>query len=195
MVRLFPLDYPDSGAGGSASGIEREAYIALGTNQGDRGAMLCRALDRLSALRDVRVIRVSAVYETDPVGYTEQPAFLNMVAAVQTTLEPDQLLHELLKIEHELGRVRDIRWGPRTIDLDLLMMEGVTMTTEQLTIPHPRMMERAFVLVPLREVLDESMPQYDEVVTAAQQALGQGKEGIARWNTINWHSASALFES
>ncbi|PZD94835.1 2-amino-4-hydroxy-6-hydroxymethyldihydropteridine diphosphokinase [Paenibacillus sambharensis] len=195
MVRSFPLDYPEHGAGGSADSTEREAYIALGTNQGDRGAMLCAALDRLSALRDVRVTRVSAVYETDPVGYTEQPAFLNMVAAVQTALEPDRLLAELLRIEHELGRVRDIRWGPRTIDLDLLMMEGVTMNTEQLTIPHPRMMERAFVLVPLCEVLDETMPQYDEVEAAAQQALGQGKEGIARWNTINWHSASALFES
>lgn len=173
----------------------RTAYIALGSNQGDRQRQLLDALNRLNEGPGVEVTRVSAVYETDPVGYTEQPAFLNMAAAVRTTLEPYPLLHRLLEVETSLGRVRLERWGPRTIDLDLIFMDGVEMQSEELTLPHPRYQERAFVLVPLSEVLDQAMPLRDQVINLAEQALRQGKEGIALWSTINWRSASAPFES
>jgi 2-amino-4-hydroxy-6-hydroxymethyldihydropteridine diphosphokinase len=167
------------------------AYIALGSNIGSREAMLGEALSRMDAHPDIAVSKVSAVYETDPVGYADQPAFLNMAAAVSTRLTPVELLRELLAIELALGRVRDIRNGPRTIDLDVLYMDDAELDTEELILPHPRMMERAFVLVPLREVLDDAMPIRQAVEAAAEEALLEGKEGITRWTTINWRSASA----
>jgi 2-amino-4-hydroxy-6-hydroxymethyldihydropteridine diphosphokinase len=173
----------------------RRAYIALGSNLGDRAAYLTEALRRLHALDGIAVDRVSAVYETDPVGYTDQPKFLNMAAALTTARQPLDLLREMLDVERKLGRVRDIRFGPRTIDLDLLLMDGVELATEELTLPHPRMMERAFVLVPLLEVLDEHASCRPEVESAARAALSQGKDGIARWTTITWPCASAHFEN
>ncbi|MBN2981273.1 2-amino-4-hydroxy-6-hydroxymethyldihydropteridine diphosphokinase [Cohnella algarum] len=129
-----------------------EAYAALGANLGDRERSLREAVRRLAATEGIEVRRCSALYETDPVGYTEQPAFLNMAAALGTNLSPLELLRVMLGIEREMGRVRDIRFGPRTIDLDLLLYEGIELDTEELALPHPRMGERAFVLVPLRDV-------------------------------------------
>ncbi|WP_127534442.1 2-amino-4-hydroxy-6-hydroxymethyldihydropteridine diphosphokinase [Paenibacillus kobensis] len=172
-----------------------EAYVALGSNIGDRELTLRAAIERLAAHCEIVVERVSDIYETDPVGYTDQPAFLNMAAAIRTSLVPDELLDTLLDIEQQLGRVRDIRWGPRTIDLDLLLYNGVTKDTDRLTLPHPRMMERAFVLVPLRDVLTETNQLYAAVKESADTACRNGKEGITRWKTINWHSASAHFGS
>ncbi|WP_042171344.1 2-amino-4-hydroxy-6-hydroxymethyldihydropteridine diphosphokinase [Paenibacillus gorillae] len=181
MAELFP-----SNSGRSA------AYIALGSNMGDREQLLQQAVICLSERPDIDVLRVSALYETDPVGYTDQPAFLNMVIAVQTTLKPLELLHVQQDVERLLGRVRDIRWGPRTIDLDLLLYEDVAMDDEELTLPHPRMMERAFVLVPLSDVIAGENPLRNRVAAAAAAALQDGKEGIAQWKTINWLSASGL---
>lgn len=175
--------------------IESEAYIALGSNMGDREELLQEAIRLIDAHPDIRVARVSGIYETDPVGYTDQPAFLNMVIAVRTTLEPLQLLREQLNLELRLGRIRHERWGPRTIDLDLLLYDNVRMDHEELTMPHPRMMERAFVLVPLHDVLDEAHPLSGEVQGAAHASLQGRKEGITLWKTINWRSASEPFES
>ncbi|AJY77647.1 2-amino-4-hydroxy-6-hydroxymethyldihydropteridine pyrophosphokinase [Paenibacillus beijingensis] len=169
--------------------------MALGSNLGDRSGMLAEALRRLDASEGVEVTGVSAVYETDPVGYTEQPAFLNMAAALRTTLPPLDLLRLLLAVEQQLGRVRDVRWGPRVIDLDLLLYGAVKMDEEELTLPHPRMMERAFVLVPLADVLAAGHPLQAEVAELALAALREGKEGIVSWNTINWRSGSAPFEN
>jgi 2-amino-4-hydroxy-6-hydroxymethyldihydropteridine diphosphokinase len=173
----------------------KEAYVALGSNLGDREEMLRQALGFMHGHSDIRVVRVSGIYETDPVGYTDQPPFLNMAAAVKSDLAPVQLLRQLLAIEHKLGRVRDIRWGPRTIDLDLLHMEDTVIDTEELTLPHPRMMERAFVLVPLRDIAGPAFPERETVESAAANALAEGKEGIVLWNTINWRNESAPFES
>lgn len=130
----------------------KEAYVALGANLGDRAASLRTALAHMAATPELDLLRISGVYETDPVGLTEQPLFLNMAAAVATSLSPVALLERLLDIERQMGRVRDVRWGPRTIDLDLLMYEDVCIKTKTLTLPHPRMGERAFVLVPLRDI-------------------------------------------
>lgn len=176
---------------GYKKGAGRRAYIALGSNLGDREALLREALQRLHAREGIVVDRLSNVYETDPVGYTDQPRFLNMAAALTTERQPLDLLREMLEVERELGRVRDIRFGPRTIDLDLLLMDGAELATKELTLPHPRMMERAFVLVPLLEVLDEHAPWRPAVESAARAALSQGKDGIARWTTITWPCASA----
>ena len=128
------------------------AYVALGSNLGDRAALLRRALAALQRGGDVRVVAESAVYETAPVGGPPQPDYLNMVVAVETALEPETLLERCLAIEAEHGRVRRERWGARTLDLDLLSFGAETLRTERLTLPHPRMAERAFVLVPLAEI-------------------------------------------
>lgn len=129
------------------------AYLALGTNLGDRLENLRRALAELPA--GVRVLRASAVYETLPWGITDQPLFLNMVVEVQTTLAPLVLLHELKALERRLGRREGVRYGPRLIDLDILIYNDWVVETPDLTIPHPRMAERAFVLVPLSDLAPE----------------------------------------
>jgi 2-amino-4-hydroxy-6-hydroxymethyldihydropteridine diphosphokinase len=126
------------------------AYIGLGANLGDRMTMLRMAIQRLETLG--RIAGVSSLYETEPVGYLEQPRFLNAVVALDTSLAPIDLLHGLLGIERDLGRVRSFPNAPRTLDLDLLMVDNVILDIPEMTLPHPRLHERAFVLVPLAEV-------------------------------------------
>jgi len=128
------------------------AYLSLGSNLGDRAAMLRRAVDAVAALPGTSVERLSDVYETRPWGPVPQPDFLNLAAAISTTLGPEELLRGLQAIEAALGRVRTVRWGPRTIDVDILLYGDIHMATPELTLPHPRMLERAFVLVPLAEI-------------------------------------------
>lgn len=133
------------------------AYVGLGANLGDRAATLHRAVDLLGARAGVDVVAVSSFRETDPVGYLDQPRFLNGAVAIDTSLGPEALLEALLEVERELGRVREgPRYGPRTVDLDLLLVEGVTCELPGLTLPHPRLHERAFALEPLAE-LDPSL--------------------------------------
>lgn len=130
----------------------RRAYLALGSNLGDRAGYLRAALARIDALPGTRVVAESPVVETPPWGITDQPAFLNMAAEIATTLTPEALLDALLAIEADLGRVRHERWGPRTIDLDILVYEGETRTDARLTLPHPGLTERRFVLDPLAAI-------------------------------------------
>lgn len=172
-----------------------EAYIALGSNMGDREELLLQAIRLIDEHPQIRVTRVSGMYETDPVGYTEQPSFLNMVIAVMTSFQPLELLREQLELERRLGRIRHERWGPRTIDLDLLLYDNVRMDHMELTLPHPRMMERAFVLVPLHDVLEDAHSLSGEVREAAQASFQGRKDGITLWKTINWRSASEPFGS
>lgn len=133
----------------------RQAFVGLGANLGDRRATLTQALERLRAHPEIDAVIASSVYETDPVGVTDQPVFLNQVAGLETTLSPEALLGVLLGIEREFGRVRVQRWGPRTLDLDLLAYEGETRSTAELQLPHPRLCERGFVTVPLSELLGQ----------------------------------------
>jgi 2-amino-4-hydroxy-6-hydroxymethyldihydropteridine diphosphokinase len=129
-----------------------KAYISLGSNLGDRADRLDAAVRMLGELPGVRVRAVSPVYETDPVEVREQPRFLNLVAEVETELDPEELLTGLQSIEAALGRSRIQRWGPRTIDLDLLLCGDRVVASEKLEIPHPRMCERRFVLEPLADL-------------------------------------------
>ena len=161
------------------------AYIAMGSNMGDREQWLRKAIEMLGQHTAIEVTQISNIYETDPVGYTQQPSFLNMVIEVNTTLAAPDLLLEQLSIEQQLGRVREIQWGPRTIDLDLLLYDNVSLETELLVLPHPRMMERAFVLVPLHDVLSGGHLLHNEVKDIAEEALRTRKEGITLWTTIN----------
>ena len=131
--------------------------MGLGANLGDRAATLARALELLGEQSQIEIVAVSSFRETDPVGYVDQPLFLNAAAAIETLLEPQELLAALLEVERQLGRTREgPRYGPRTVDLDLLLIEGVTLDEPGLTLPHPRLHERAFALEPLVE-LDPSI--------------------------------------
>jgi 2-amino-4-hydroxy-6-hydroxymethyldihydropteridine diphosphokinase len=119
---------------------------------GNRQANLKSALNELRALPTIRVAQVSSLYETAAVGITEQPDFLNAAAEIQTSLAPGELLGVLLHIENKMGRVRTFRWGPRVIDLDLLLYEAQQISLPGLIVPHPRLRERAFVVIPLAEI-------------------------------------------
>lgn len=128
-------------------------YLGLGSNLGDREVTIRAALDRLGAHDEIEVVRVSALRVTEPVGYADQPRFLNGAAALETTLGPRELLEHMLAVERNLGRVRDgPQFGPRTIDLDLLLYGDEVVDEPGLEIPHPRLTERAFVLEPLAEL-------------------------------------------
>jgi 2-amino-4-hydroxy-6-hydroxymethyldihydropteridine diphosphokinase len=130
------------------------AYVGLGANLGDREATIRHALELLGAEPGIEVVAVSTLRETEPVGYADQPAFLNGAAALDTGLPPRALLERLLAVERELGRVRGAgpRFGPRTIDLDLLLYGDEGVDEPGLTVPHPRLAERRFALEPLYEL-------------------------------------------
>ena len=135
------------------------AYLGLGSNLGDRLGNLQRAVDLLGSRADIRVMRSSRVYETEPVGGPEQPDYLNAVVEVETSLDAHGLLKSCLGVEDEMGRVRGERWGPRTIDVDLLTFGDEEIADADLTVPHPRMHERMFVLAPLLELdADPQLP-------------------------------------
>lgn len=131
------------------------ALIALGSNVGARDAHLCFAIERLSTLG--RVEQVSSFHETDPVGYLDQGKFLNAALVLDTAMPPESLLRALIRIEAERGRQRSVLNGPRTLDLDLLMYDDLEMASADLTLPHPRLHERLFVLAPLAEVAPEAV--------------------------------------
>jgi 2-amino-4-hydroxy-6-hydroxymethyldihydropteridine diphosphokinase len=128
------------------------AYVGLGANLGPREVTLLRAADLLAAADGVEVVALSQLHETEPVGLLEQPPFLNGAVAIDTSLAPRALLELLLGIERALGRVRDERWGPRTVDLDLLVYGDERIDEEGLHVPHPRLHERRFALEPLAEL-------------------------------------------
>jgi 2-amino-4-hydroxy-6-hydroxymethyldihydropteridine diphosphokinase len=131
-------------------------YLALGANLGDRAASLRNAVERMGDL--VAVERLSSVYETEPAYLLDQPRFLNMALRGHTALDPRALLALLKRIEHDMGRTVGPRYGPRAIDLDILLYDDLALSTDDLTIPHPRMAERPFVLTPLAEIAPELVP-------------------------------------
>ncbi|MCE3287786.1 MAG: 2-amino-4-hydroxy-6-hydroxymethyldihydropteridine pyrophosphokinae [Gaiellaceae bacterium] len=147
------------------------AYVGLGANIGPREVTLLRAVDLLAEADDVEVLAVSQLRETDPVGMVNQPRFLNGAARIDTSLPPRMLLELLLRIEQCLGRVREERWGPRTVDLDLLVYGDVTVDEPGLRVPHPRLHERRFALEPLAELDPELVVPGLGAVSGALAAL------------------------
>ena len=129
-----------------------KVFVGLGSNLGEREAMIRLALEALSRLPGTHLVKASSLYDTEPVGEVDQPNFLNAVAQLDTELTARQLLWNLLLIEKRLGRVRTQRWGPRTIDLDLLLHGSLVLDEPELTVPHPELTARSFVLVPLVEL-------------------------------------------
>jgi len=151
------------------------AYVGLGSNLGDRRELIREALKRMGRIDGVRVRKRSRIIETEPVGVTGQPRYLNAVAEVETRLEPAPFLRKLRAVERSLGRVRHERWGPRTIDLDLLLWGDRSVTSRSLTVPHPRMAERRFVLGPLAELCPgRRVPGTGRTVRGLLQAVKKG---------------------
>jgi 2-amino-4-hydroxy-6-hydroxymethyldihydropteridine diphosphokinase len=161
--------------------VENTAFIALGSNIGNRYDNIVNAINRLITNPAIRMVNFSSIYETDPVGYEDQDLFLNMVIKVQSSLSAMELLDTCLNVETELGRKREIKWGPRTIDLDILIFNQENIESEKLIVPHPRMLERAFVLIPLVEI-DQNLrlPGVDKPLNILLNELPD-KEGVRLW--------------
>lgn len=160
----------------------QNAYVGLGSNLGDRaGYLLLAVRGMLDAGMDV--IRLSSIYETDAVEYENQPSFLNMIAELRgaTLPSPGQMLARLLRIEYALGRTRDVRMGPRTIDLDLLIFKDHRIDTEFLTLPHPRIASRRFVLVPLNELVPDLVHPTLEKSIGELLAQTKDRSTVVRW--------------
>ena len=175
--------------------MNQTAYLSLGSNMGNRMNNLKEALKRLQSDYPVTVVNVSSIYETDPVGYEEQDLFLNMVAQINTTLSPYQLLEACLQVEKDLGRKREIHWGPRTIDLDILLYNDENIITEMLVVPHPRMHERSFVMIPLVEISpDILLPTFKQPLYEIADQLSD-KEGVRVWKEKNGEDVFELFEN
>lgn len=163
------------------------AYIGLGSNLGDRMATLRTAVLRLETLG--RIAGISSLYETEPIGYLEQPPFLNAVVALDTELAPGELLSALLRIERDLGRKRSFPNAPRTLDLDLLLVDDLVLDIPELTLPHPRLHERAFVLVPLAELAPEMVhPGSGQTVRDLVRPLRLAA-GVEVYAPAGWESA------
>ena len=156
------------------------AYIAIGSNLQQPRLQVTQAFDLLDTLPHTSLVRRSSLYRTAPVGYDNQPDFINAVAEIETALEPRQLLQELLALESAQGRERPFPNAPRVLDLDLLLYNDRIMQTPELTLPHPRMHTRAFVLLPLAEIAPKLLvPGHGAVETLAAQCDQQGVEKLA----------------
>ncbi len=149
-------------------------YLSLGSNVGDRAAQLRNAIARLGAAG--RVVAESSLYETEPVEFTEQPWFLNCAVALETDTTPQQLMAAILGIEEEMGRKRVQKKGPRTIDIDILIFGNMIVKSKRLTIPHPAMQHRRFVLEPLAEIAPEAVhPVFNKTIRELRDALPEGQ--------------------
>lgn len=139
---------------------------------GDKLANLKKAIEELEKMEGTKVLKLSSLYKTEPVGGVEQDWFVNAVAEVETGLTPRELLNKLLYIEKNLGRVRDVKWGPRVIDLDILLYDDLVMDEEGLSIPHPYLHERGFVLVPLAEIAPKVIhPKFKKSMTELVEGI------------------------
>lgn len=175
--------------------MENIAYLSIGSNMGNRLETFHKALQLLNENEKITIKDMSSIYETDPVGYTNQACFLNAVIKISTSLKPEELLQVCLLVESGLGRKREIRWGPRTLDLDILLYNQENIETESLIVPHPRMQERAFVIIPLMEL--DPNTKLPNVKATLDDILNQipDKEGVRLWKQKNGDDVFALFES
>ena len=162
-----------------------KVYLSLGTNIGDREHNLMLAVHMLQNRSGVEVKSISSIYETAPVGYVDQPSFLNIVLLIETAFTALECLEICQSIENELGRVREIRWGPRIIDLDILLFNNDNIEVENLIVPHPRVFERAFVLVPLMEIASsQSLSEQLQKAKESLRSMDVVKEEVKKWKTV-----------
>jgi len=134
-----------------------QVFLSLGSNVGDRARNLRAALEALDGSEGIRLRRVSGCYETEPIGVKDQPAFLNVAAEIETVLQPLELLNAVKDVERGLGRIPSVRWGPRLIDIDIVLWGSRVIDTDRLSVPHPRFRSRAFVLAPLAEIAPDAV--------------------------------------
>ncbi|MFB4165025.1 2-amino-4-hydroxy-6-hydroxymethyldihydropteridine diphosphokinase [Alteribacillus sp. JSM 102045] len=177
--------------------MKNHVYLALGSNIGDRLHYLQQAVEKLQQDEEINIIQLSSIYETEPVGVTEQAPFLNMVLELYTSLEPKRLLETTQRIEEELNRVKIKRWGPRTIDLDILLFNDENIRMDELSIPHPRMHERAFVLIPLNEIASTVIYPLNHkyIQELAEDLSKKEKEGVRLWRSCSGPAGFGLFGS
>ena len=149
----------------------QRAYLSLGSNMGNKRAQIARALAYLDAIPGIHVVARSRDYRTPPWGDTDQDWFVNACAALDTSLAPHALLQVCLTIETQMGRIRTRKWGPRIIDIDLLDYDGQTICSDDLTLPHPHVLERAFVLIPLAEIAPNLILSGHRICDVAQTLL------------------------
>lgn len=155
-------------------------HLSLGSNVGDRRAMLRAAVDALDAADGVRVCKASSMYETAPVGGVPQPEFLNMAVEVETALAPLELLAAVKGIERKLGRVPSERWGPRAIDIDIVLWEDAVLDEPDLTVPHREFRRRAFVLAPLAEIAPDAVDPVTGATVSALAASDEARGAVER---------------
>ena len=164
--------------------------IGLGSNLGERECQLEQALQRLEQAGDLRIVSVSNLYETKPVGDTDQPEFLNMAARLETFLTPLDLSKRCLALENEMGRLRTRRWGPRIIDIDLLEYDARRVRLTELILPHPEIVNRGFVLIPLNDIVPELMLENEKTVAEMTGVFLAGKQNDVRlWKKVSWDAA------
>ncbi|MFD2617472.1 2-amino-4-hydroxy-6-hydroxymethyldihydropteridine diphosphokinase [Terrilactibacillus laevilacticus] len=171
------------------------AYIGLGSNMGNRIDYLQKACVSMNQLSNVKIVNCSSIYETAPYGPVKQADFLNMVAKIETSLSAIDLLHQLQQIELSLNRKREIHWGPRTIDLDILLYNQENIEMEDLIVPHPEISKRLFVLVPLLD-LDPNLTitKIDRTVSELYKERKED-EGVRLWKRNNGEGEFGLFEN
>ncbi|MEM5771078.1 MAG: 2-amino-4-hydroxy-6-hydroxymethyldihydropteridine diphosphokinase [Bacillota bacterium] len=158
-----------------------DCYLGLGSNMGDRERYLRKAVGLLAEHEAIKIRKVSSIYATAPVGYTAQPDFLNVVLHAATSLSPESLLAVCLSVEQQLERIREIRWGPRTIDIDILLFDDIEVHTSRLTIPHPQMTQRLFVLLPLAELAPDLRMRGGAVKTDIRKIQDQRVQVYKPW--------------
>ena len=173
---------------------ERQFLLGLGSNIGDRADFIGQAIQKISQIPGVQLLAISQAFDSDPVGYTDQPNFLNLCIAITYIENPEFLLRETAKIEAELGRQRTIKDGPRTIDIDLLFCEQEVLKSNNLTLPHPRWSERSFVVFPLRQILQSPALAKEsrwDWLRAEVARITPGSEGLRLWNgPTPWNSTT-----
>ena len=168
--------------------------IGLGSNMGDRAKNLEAALRLLEEDRSLSIDQISAIYETTPFGVTNQADFLNMVAKITTRLSPYQLLAKCLAVEDLLGRVRTRQWGPRVIDLDLLVFDEVQLNEAALQLPHPGIFQRAFVWIPILDIVPPDMRIAGKLVNNLEEkAALLANQKVRLWKRVEWDSRNKCF--
>ena len=160
--------------------MKNKVYLSLGSNIGNRQEYIERAIELVGKTEGIKILKKSGLYETSPVGYVEQDLFLNAVIKIKTDFSEREILKIINKIENELDRKREIRWGPRTIDIDILIFSDKKINETDLIIPHKEMLNRLFVLVPLIEIYDGEYFEKEKIIERIEELVAVGNQKIEK---------------